>query len=161
MPREAVQDPWEKNEPGLGLGRDPSRTPFQWNAKENAGFTCAKPWLPIDSDYAVCNAEMLRDDSTSILALYHRLLGVRRRHEALATGSFRMIDVQGNVLIYERVGLHERILVYLNFGDIDQVIAMRHPRGARILASTHLERTNLNADVRLRRNEGLTVLLPP
>jgi alpha-glucosidase len=161
VPREMAQDPWEKNEPGLGLGRDPSRTPFQWNAKENAGFTCAKPWLPIGSDYAVCNAEMLRDDSTSILALYHRLLRVRRRYEALATGSFRMIDVQGNVLIYERVGQHERILVYLNFGDIDQVIAMRHPRGARILASTHLDRTNLNADFHLRRNEGLTVLLPP
>ncbi|MGB8177138.1 MAG: alpha amylase, partial [Pseudolabrys sp.] len=34
IPQHAVQDPWEKNEPGLGLGRDPSRTPFQWDATE-------------------------------------------------------------------------------------------------------------------------------
>jgi alpha-glucosidase len=160
VPRDAVQDPWEKNEPGLGLGRDPSRTPFQWDATPNAGFTRTKPWLPLDSGYAVCNAAMQRNDSTSILALYHHLLRVRRRHEALATGAFRMIDVQNNVLIYERVGQDERILVCLNFGnDSGQVVARQHVRGVKILASTHPDRTKLDADLLLRPNEGLTILL--
>jgi alpha-glucosidase len=159
VPPEAVQDTWEKNEPGLGLGRDPSRTPFQWDATPNAGFTHAKPWLPLDSGYAVCNAEMLRNDSTSILVLYHCLLSVRRRHEALATGTFRMIGVQGNALIYERVGQGERILVCLNFGDTGQVVAGQHVCGGRILAVTHSDRTNLDANLLLRPNEGLTILL--
>src|SRR3569833_84734 len=55
IPPDAVQDPWEKNEPGLGLGRDPSRTPMQWDATANAGFSTARPWLPLDANYAVSN----------------------------------------------------------------------------------------------------------
>src|SRR6185312_17547381 len=49
IPPEAVQDPFEKNVPGMGLGRDPQRTPMQWDASPNAGFAAAgvKPWLPI------------------------------------------------------------------------------------------------------------------
>ncbi|HZZ89127.1 MAG TPA: alpha-amylase family glycosyl hydrolase, partial [Caulobacteraceae bacterium] len=45
---ERVQDPWEKNEPGLGLGRDPCRTPMPWDASPHAGFSTAEPWLPLN-----------------------------------------------------------------------------------------------------------------
>jgi alpha-glucosidase len=45
IPPDAVQDPWEMNEPGLGLGRDPQRTPMQWDDTRHAGFTQATPWL--------------------------------------------------------------------------------------------------------------------
>jgi alpha-glucosidase len=51
VPPEQTQDPWEKNKPGLGVSRDPSRTPFQWIGGANAGFTSGRPWLPIDADY--------------------------------------------------------------------------------------------------------------
>ena len=159
VPVDAVQDPWEKNEPGLGLGRDPSRTPFQWDASANAGFSSAKPWLPLDPNHSLCNVEMLRNDSTSILALYRRLLSLRRRHDALATGAFRLIGVQGNVLIYERSKQSERILVCLNFSDGAQAVAGQQVGGAGILASTHPDRTDLGADLILRPNEGLTILL--
>src|SRR5262249_2707993 len=71
---EAMQDPWEKNEPGLGLSRDPSRTPFQWDATANAGFTSGRPWLPLDPAYPMYNVATLRADSTSILTLYQRLI---------------------------------------------------------------------------------------
>ena len=47
IPPERVQDPWEKNEPGLGLGRDPERTPMQWDGRPKAGFTTGEPWLPL------------------------------------------------------------------------------------------------------------------
>ena len=47
IPTQAVRDPWEKNVPGLGLGRDPERTPMQWDESENAGFTSGDPWLPL------------------------------------------------------------------------------------------------------------------
>lgn len=47
IPPHRVRDPFEKNVPGLGLGRDPVRTPMQWTDGEFAGFSTAEPWLPL------------------------------------------------------------------------------------------------------------------
>ena len=157
IPQQAVQDPWEKNEPGLGLGRDPSRTPFQWDRTPNAGFTRGKPWLPVAPSYESCNVEALRNNNSSILTLYRHLLSIRRHHAALSTGAFRPIGVQGNALIYERADERERIVVCLNFGDSEQTIS--GPVDATLLASTHPRRSTLNSDLVLAPNEGLVMLL--
>src|SRR5438067_4833032 len=55
IPPERVRDPWELNVPGLGLGRDPERTPMQWDASPHAGFSSSEPWLPVASEYQVTN----------------------------------------------------------------------------------------------------------
>ncbi len=160
IPPEATQDPWEKNEPGLGLSRDPSRTPFQWDATPNAGFTLGRPWLPVDPAYQTCNVAALRQDSTSILNLYRQMIAIRRRHAALTTGAFRLVGAQEEVLVYDRALDHERILVCLNFGDQKQrVFVPDKLAGAEILLSTHLDRTGPVSDLMLRPNEGLTILL--
>src|SRR5215217_6534783 len=70
---ERVRDPWERNVPGLGLGRDPERTPMQWEAGVNAGFSLAKPWLPIASDAGMVNVAAQARDPASILSLYQTL----------------------------------------------------------------------------------------
>ena len=61
---DAVQDPWEKREPGLGVGRDPQRTPMQWDASPSAGFSDGVPWLPVASDYQQINVAVERQDPT-------------------------------------------------------------------------------------------------
>jgi alpha-glucosidase len=159
IPPEAMQDPWGKNEPGLGLGRDPSRTPFQWDATPNAGFSNGRPWLPLDPDYPSCNVESLRRDSTSILSLYRRLLSIRREHPALNSGAFQLVSVQGNALVYERTSSEERILVCLNFGGTTQPISEQAFSGSTVLASTHPDRSGELAELVLRPNEGITVLM--
>jgi alpha-glucosidase len=160
IPPEAMRDPWEKNEPGLGLSRDPSRTPFQWDATPNAGFTSGPPWLPLDPAYKSCNVESLRNDAASILSLYRRLLTIRRRHSALSSGTFQLVGVQSDVLVYERASERERVLVCLNFGDREQPISVPDGlSGATILVSTHLDRTGALPDLVLRPNEGLTILM--
>ncbi len=57
-----VQDPFERRVPGLGLGRDPVRTPMQWSAAPNAGFTRGRPWLPVSSDHEKINVAAQREE---------------------------------------------------------------------------------------------------
>ncbi len=115
MPPAQVQDPRELREPGLGLGRDPVRTPMPWDGNENAGFSTAPPWLPLNVDWPHRNVAGMTE-STSILALYRRLLAVRRAHPALAIGDFALLDSAGDVLAYERRHGTQRLIVALNFG---------------------------------------------
>ncbi len=114
IPPGAARDPWERNEPGLG--RDPSRTPFQWDASNNAGFTTGAPWLPLDADYPTRNAAVMRDDPASILMLTRSLLALRRAHPALSQGTYREIEVSADVLVFERRHGEGRVVVALNFG---------------------------------------------
>ena len=112
---EAVQDPWERREPGLGLGRDPQRTPMQWNGSLSAGFTDGTPWLPVAADYPHTNVAIEKQDPASILALYRNLIALRRGSPALTRGSYRAVPLGENVLAYERFEGDERLLVVLNF----------------------------------------------
>jgi len=116
IPPAQVQDPRELREPGLGLGRDPVRTPMPWDASDNAGFTTAKPWLPLNTDWPTRNVARMAEDPYSILTLYRRLLAARRAHPALSIGDFALLDTQGDVLAYERRHGAERLIVALNLG---------------------------------------------
>lgn len=153
---ELVQDPWEKTEPGLGLGRDPWRTPFQWNNSTNAGFTKGRPWLPLDPDYRLRNAEELKKDPTSILCFYKQLIELRRHCRAVNSGTYRSIGVQGNIFAYERCNGDDRIIIALNMGMESQSVSA--PLGitaASVLLSTHLDRSGPISELTLRANEGV------
>jgi alpha-glucosidase len=111
-----VRDPRELREPGLALGRDPVRTPMPWDGNENAGFTTAKPWLPLNADWPARNVARMTEDSQSILTLYRRLLALRRDCPALSIGDFVLLDMEGEMLAYERRHKAERLIVALNLG---------------------------------------------
>jgi alpha-glucosidase len=114
IPPEKVQDPWEKREPGLGLGRDPVRTPMQWDSSVNAGFSRGTPWLPLTEDWAERNVAALEADLSSILHLHRDLLHLRRKSEALQTGDYRLLCKTNGVFAYERRAAGERIAIILN-----------------------------------------------
>jgi len=114
---ERVRDPFEKNVPGFGLGRDGCRTPMQWDASVFAGFSSALPWLPLSDDAAVRNVASERSDPVSLYNLYRRLVAVRRGHRALAAGSYRLLRADHNVLAFIREQGDERFFVALNFGS--------------------------------------------
>lgn len=117
IPPELVQDPWEKNVPGLGLGRDPCRTPMQWSAEPGAGFSGAPPWLPVADDSFSVNVDSETADPGSLLLLYRELLRLRREEPALAVGDYREHGVGPQLLSFERVAGGRRFLVALNFGE--------------------------------------------
>jgi alpha-glucosidase len=116
IPSAEVQDPRELREPGLALGRDPVRTPMPWDASANAGFTTAKPWLPLNADWPTRNVARTMAEPQSILTLYRRLLAARRVHPALSIGGFALLVAEGDVLAYERWHGAERLIVALNLG---------------------------------------------
>jgi alpha-glucosidase len=158
IPPDRVQDPWEKNEPGLGLGRDPARTPMPWDGSANAGFTTGEPWLPPNADWTVRNVSALSDDRHSILTLYRRLIALRRERKALHAGSYRLIDSEDDVLVFERRhGGEPCLLVALNFSGEERHLTL--PGEARPLLSTEFDRDGetVGAALRLRPAEGVIV----
>lgn len=129
-----VQDPAELREPGLGLGRDPERTPMRWDGSAQAGFSTVEPWLPLGENVARCNVAACDARPDSILGLYRRLLALRRVSAALTEGDITLVQAQGTVLAYERRHGDARLLVLLNLGHEPQTCAV--PAG-RMLLSTH------------------------
>lgn len=154
VPPELVKDLWEKNEPGLGVGRDPSRTPMQWDASRNAGFSSGQPWLPLEPNCNAQNVQLLSSDPQSILSLYRELIAIRRAHPALKLGRARVIGDDDNVLTYERTASGQRIVVALNFGPDPQLLPVCGLAQPRILLSTQMDRAGLGTR-HLRGNEGL------
>jgi alpha-glucosidase len=157
IPFDAVQDPWERNEPGLGFGRDPQRTPMQWDASRFSGFSMHPPWLPIGANYAACNVAAQKDDPASILVLYRSLIALRRSIPALTRGSYRPVDVGEHVLAYERFAEADRILIALNLHGVARQIQLPAWAGNRVLLSTRADRSSALAERVLQPNEGVIV----
>ncbi|MBV9973889.1 MAG: DUF3459 domain-containing protein [Hyphomicrobiales bacterium] len=142
IPTGSARDPWQLREPGLGVGRDPQRTPMQWDDSANAGFTTGTPWLPLSSNYAKCNVEKLAASEGSILRLYRDLIDLRHRFPALSTGGFRLLTEGGDILAYERFDENECFEVYLNLSRevqrLDEKVSSRAPPEKRtLMLSTH------------------------
>jgi alpha-glucosidase len=153
---QSVQDPFERNVPGLGLGRDPERTPMQWDAGPHAGFSTETPWLPLADDYPLVNVAGQRGDPHSMLMLHRSLIELRRTTPALAVGAYRSNHTDDDLLMYEREADGERRRVALNLSSTPREVAWFGPR-ARILLSTHLDRSDEGVADRLelRADEGV------
>src|SRR5262245_28242115 len=162
IPPEKVQDPFEKNVPGRGFGRDPQRTPMQWSAAKNAGFTEAEPWLPIAADYVSINVEAERDDPNSLMTLYKQLINLRRGESALEVGRFEPVEAEGDLLAYVRRDGDSAFLIALNLGPNPQIMNISNKASVgKIALSTHLDRSGepVRGDLNLRPDEGALVRL--
>ena len=99
--------------------RDNSRTPMQWSAQENAGFTSGTPWISIPGFRPEANAEAETDDPASILSFYKRLIRLRKEQRIIAEGSIRFLYAdQPGIIAYERQLDGKRLLAICNLtGD--------------------------------------------
>jgi alpha-glucosidase len=162
IPPAAVQDPFEKNVPGLGLGRDPERTPMQWDAGPNAGFTTGTPWLPIPADARTVNVACEREDPRSSLALHRRLLALRRAEAALSIGDYTFVPTTEGVFGFVRSHGGRRFLVLLSFVREPRVVDLgAEGLSGRVALSTDLDRDGETASGRfaLHDDEGVVVAL--
>jgi alpha-glucosidase len=155
---EQVRDPFEKNVPGIGIGRDGCRTPMQWDATKFAGFSDVVPWLPVSAKFRDENVDRFRKDMGSLYWLYRRLINLRRKHVVLVLGSYEPLIASANLLLFCRELGDERMLIALNMGP--EPIAVCLPAkllSGRVLLSSLADRDgeNVRSSFDLRGNEGL------
>ncbi|MEA2651095.1 MAG: alpha-glucosidase [Chloroflexota bacterium] len=134
-----ARDPLEAREPGRG--RDPERSPMQWDASPNAGFTAAGsgPWLPLAPDADRVNVAGQAEDPDSILTLTRRLIRLRREHPVLHLGDFEPFGpTPDGTFAFRRVSGEGRLTVALNLTGESRSIPGAGP--GRVLIGTHRER---------------------
>jgi alpha-glucosidase len=169
IPPEMVKDPWELNLPGQGLGRDPERTPMQWDASPRAGFSTVEPWLPVASNFAEVNVEAQSSDPRSMLSFFRALTTLRRDTPALEVGSYATVPLpapqSSEVFAYLRRYEGKTVLVVLNFTNRTQIVDLAGVEqgfvSGEVLLSTEMDRQgNEPLDhFALRPNEGVVIAL--
>ena len=157
---EQVRDPFEKNVPGIGVGRDGCRTPMQWDATPYAGFSTSTPWLPLADDFRHENVANLDADAASILSLYRALIGLRKKLPPLVSGDYVPIAAEGDLLLYRRESGETTVVIALNLGA-EPVSIKSDAAGlsGEILLSTFLDRQGekIQGALDLRGDEGVMI----
>ncbi|TNF31639.1 MAG: DUF3459 domain-containing protein, partial [Bacteroidetes bacterium] len=107
---------------GQSLNRDECRTPMQWNATANAGFTSGKPWLPVNENFKEKNVQSESEDPNSLMSFYRQLISLRNETPALQTGTLTIDEELSNrkMLAFYRTLKDEKYLIVLNFSGRSQ-----------------------------------------
>lgn len=119
--------------------RDNARTPMQWDASENAGFTRGKPWLKVNPNYTRINVESQRQDPHSIFQCYKKLISMRKQHPAMARGDLTVLDTASDTLLgFSRRAPGETLLAFHNFsGEPAEIPAALLPAKSEVLLSSY------------------------
>ncbi|QST01121.1 alpha-glucosidase [Pontibacillus sp. ALD_SL1] len=97
-------------------GRDNARTPMQWDASDNAGFTSGTPWLKVNPNYDQINVEKERENPDSIFHYYKKLIALRKEHEVIVNGDHTLIWPEDEeVYAYKREHEGETLVVVTNW----------------------------------------------
>ncbi len=97
-------------------GRDNARTPMQWNAGSNAGFTTGIPWIEVNANHVTINAEAAISDEHSIWNHYRKLIRLRKQHAVIVHGRFQsFLDHHPDVYTYTRTHEGKKLVVVANF----------------------------------------------
>lgn len=161
--KQDVKDPigitgWPKEK-----GRDGERTPMQWNAGKNSGFsTAASTWLPVAPDYVTVNVKTEEAEPDSLLNWYKRLIAMRKDNPTLRDGKMVMLDRNNpSVLSYIREGVAGRpaVVVALNFTAEPQTISLDL---APANVKSHSVKTLITDAASLKQTSSLSnITLPP
>ena len=97
-------------------GRDNARTPMQWSAEENAGFSTAKPWIKVNPNYPEINVRRQMADPGSVFHYYRKLISLRKRYPVFLDGSFTLLCPDSpDIFAYKRENEKEQLYVVCNF----------------------------------------------
>lgn len=146
-------------------GRDNARTPMQWSAGENAGFTAGTPWIKVNPNYKEINVEQALQDENSIFYYYKKLISLRKKYPIIVYGDYHMLlEEDERIYAYLRKLGSEQLLVMLNFFDTE--VLFKLPAGGVDFTEKQLLISNYTVDegedidnIRLRPYEARVYLL--
>lgn len=120
--------------------RDNARTPMQWDASQNAGFSTSTPWEKVNPNYKEINVENALADKNSIFYYYQKLIKLRHELPVITNGNYQLVD--GNekdpaVFAYLRQNDDTTLLVITNYTD--QTLQRHYdvPDNAQVLISNY------------------------
>lgn len=121
--------------------RDNARTPMQWLAEPNAGFSNAEPWLPVNPNYTAINAEAALADPDSVFYHYQKLITLRKTYPVFRDGRFALLMPDSEqIFAYTRDTDSEHLLVVCNFTAASVPFARPEAfRQAKLLVSNYPE----------------------
>lgn len=118
IPFDRLQDPEAIANWPLTLSRDGTRTPMPWNSGLlHCGFSEHTPWLPFGNDHSALAIDLQDASPASMLNATRRFVSLRRSKEALRSGDIRIINAQGELLVFERSCARQKILCVFNMGN--------------------------------------------
>ena len=123
--------------------RDNARTPMQWDASENAGFTTGTPWIAVNPNYKKINVadQLKREDS--VFHYYQKLIRLRKENEIIVYGNYELLLPEDeNIFAYTRTLDNKKLLVVCNFSKSEQKFDFSGYENAKVLIS------NYNRDAR-------------
>ena len=105
------------------MGRDNARTPMQWSAGKNAGFTEGEPWLKVNPNYPKINVEAALADEDSIFYFYQKMIQLRQQYPTLIYGDYEdLFPESKDIFAYRRKDADGNFVIALNFSDIGQYV---------------------------------------
>jgi oligo-1,6-glucosidase len=145
-------------------GRDNARTPMQWTSDANAGFTTGIPWIEVNANYTVINAEREMSDEHSIWNHYRKLIALRKQHPVIVYGRYQSyLDQHSDVFLYTRTLERECLVVIANFSA--RTISLQVPAelqiSGRCLISNYEPVARLTETLELRPYEAFAMLHHP
>ena len=112
------------------MSRDNARTPVQWTAEENAGFSSGEPWTAVNPNYREINVEKDLKSEDSLIAFYREIASLRKTRRELSTGTIQpVVENHSRVIGYIREYESERSLILINLTGRKAVISLNGVKG--------------------------------
>lgn len=160
---ERGEDPAQVFAAILAKGRDNARTPVQWDATPNAGFSSGRPWIAVNPNCSEVNAAQALADPDSVFHHYRRLIELRRQHPVIVHGRYALLlpdDPQ--VYAYTRTLQSQTLLVVCNFSDQTPSFSwpapLRDSQASLLIANLPVAGPAMAADFTLRPYEARVYL---
>jgi len=127
--------------------RDNARTPMQWGRSEHAGFTTGTPWINVNPNYAVINAEAERVDENSVFNYYKKLVRLRKELPVIVEGDYKLLlEDDLSFFAYVRSAECQQLFVICNFYSDNREIDVYSfvPKESELILSNYDEIRNVN-----------------